>query len=194
MTRSQFQSALGALNDVGATWYAVMTAAMDRAQINTPLRQAHFLAQVGHESLSLTHLKELYSGPSRDAYFENKYGVGHHKNAILMGNTEPGDGAKYFGRGPIQCTWKANYREFGHWAGIDAVGNPDLLLKPEHGANFCAWFWIANGLNRFCDTDDLRAITKKINGGTNGLEDRRARLVIAKQALGIWAGNAPTAP
>lgn len=198
MTPGQFQKAIGTLDaEKAALWHGPMVAAMERANVETPLRQAHFLAQIAHESGSLRWLQEIAPGSvitpaQRYKYFEDKYGAGHHRDALKMGNTEPGDGAKYFGRGPLQCTWKNNYREFGTWFSlkirpVNAVLNPEVLLEPEVGAMFCAWYWMAKGINSLADADNLEGVTRKVNGGLTHIEDRRSRLVLAKRALAIAA-------
>ena len=92
-----------------------------------------------------------------------------------MGNIEEGDGWKYHGRGLIQLTGRENYANFGHNVGVDVLGDPDLLTTPEYAALSAGWYWNKRNLNELADKMDIEGITKKINGGTLGLEDRKAR-------------------
>ena len=147
---------------------------MANRHIDTPLRRAHFLAQVGHESGELRFRRELASG----AAYEGRQD---------LGNTQPGDGPRYKGRGLIQLTGRANYAEYGRALGREA----ELLEHPERVADeidlcidVAAWFWSRRELNALADRDDLTAITRRINGGLNGLEDRRRLLKRCKALLG----------
>ncbi len=145
--------------------------AMRQAEINTPLRAAHFLAQVGHESGDLLYTEELASG---EAY----------EGRADLGNTQPGDGRRYKGRGLIQLTGRANYAAYGAAVGRDLLMDPGAVSRdPALCVGVAAWFWTTRGLNVLADADDCEAITRRINGGLNGLSDRRARLEIAKDAL-----------
>jgi putative chitinase len=101
-----------------------------------------------------------------------------------MGNTEDGDGWKYHGRGLIQLTGKDNYERCGSSMGMDLVGNPDRLLDPQYAALSAGWFWNKHGLNELADAQEHGIITKRINGGTIGLEDRIAKTTKALEALG----------
>lgn len=143
--------------------------------IDTPLRQAHFLAQIGHESGELRFREELASGAA-------------YEGRADLGNAQPGDGPKYKGRGLIQLTGRANYGAYGQALGQEK----DLLKKPERVAEDAAlcvdaagWFWERRKLNELADRDDLIGITRRINGGTNGLDDRKRLLQRAKSLLGI---------
>lgn len=157
-----------------------------RFNIDTPLRLAHFLAQLGHESGSLYYVREL--GNSK--YFK-KYDTG--KLAIRLGNTpeEDGDGELYKGRGLIQLTGKANYRAFSKWYFGEGeyentfVDHPELVESPTPAVASAVWFWTKNNLNELADKDDILAVTKRVNGGTNGLQSRKDYLKVAKQVLGI---------
>ncbi|BCX66505.1 MULTISPECIES: glycoside hydrolase family 19 protein [Pseudomonas] len=161
---------------------SVLDSAMAHRNINTPMRIAAFLAQVGHESGQLQYVRELGS----DQYL-NKYDTG--ALAARLGNTpEPdGDGQRYRGRGLIQITGRHNYREcsrglFGDERLLDV---PELLEQPRWAAESAAWFWEQNGLNELADRDQFNSITRRINGGLNGLQDRlqlwaRARAVLCQ--------------
>jgi len=150
-----------------------LIAAMDANLINTPLRKAHFLAQLGHESASMIYTSEIASGSA-------------YEGRADLGNTQPGDGPLFKGRGLIQITGRNNYTAYGKARNRDFItgGNPQLLATdPDTAADSAGWFWTTHRLNDLADQDDVLAITKKINGGTNGLEDRKLRLNICKCLL-----------
>lgn len=144
--------------------------AMDKYQINTRLRIAAFIAQVGHESGQFVYLKEL----GNDAYLE-KYDVG--PIAKRLGNTpaDDGDGQKYRGRGLIQITGYANYLACsnGMFADTRLIQTPELLEQPRYAALSAAWFWNSRKLNDFADASAFETITRRINGGVNGLAERK---------------------
>lgn len=147
---------------------------MANRAIDTPLRQAHFLAQVGHESGELRFRTEIASG---DAY----------EGRLDLGNTQPGDGRRFKGRGLIQLTGRANYTEYGRAINREAelLAKPELVgSDPALCVDVAGWFWAKRGLNELADKDDLTAITKRVNGGLNGLEDRRRLVKRAKSLLG----------
>ena len=133
--------------------------AMDRYEINTPLRMAAFLAQIGHESGQLRYVRELASG---EAY----------EGRVSLGNVNLGDGVRYKGRGLIQITGRANYAQVEKELGVPCVASPELLETPENACLTAAWFWDSRMLNDLADKRDLIKITKKINGGLNGIKDR----------------------
>jgi putative chitinase len=188
MTPGQFQKSVGIHDlDTAVKWYHPLINAMTKAEINTPLRQAHFLSQIAHESGSLRWLREIApQGEDAVTHFEKKYGFRTSKGKRL-GNTEPGDGGKYFGRGPLQCTGRDNYKRFGDWLPLNCLVLPDLLLEPHNGAQFCAWYWIVRDINPLADADNIEGVTRKINGGLTHIVDRALRLNAAKKALGIAA-------
>lgn len=166
-----------------------LNAAMHEFEIVTPARQAAFIAQLAHESGEFQYVQEIASG----AAYEGRQD---------LGNTEPGDGVRYKGRGLIQITGRANYQACGDALGADLVGNPERLEEPELACRSAAWFWtvgaglrlsraaIAAGcepgcnLNEYADSGDMQRITYAINGGLNGMKDRlhyyeRAQRVLA---------------
>ncbi|MEE4675379.1 glycoside hydrolase family 19 protein [Pseudomonas alliivorans] len=145
-----------------------LNTAMGKYQIITRERIAAFIAQVGHESGQLRYVREL--GGSE---YLSKYDTG--KLAERLGNTPEadGDGQFYRGRGLIQVTGRANYAECGEALGLDLINHPELLEQPEHAAMSAAWYWGTRGLNSLADKGNFLAITKRINGGTNGLADRQ---------------------
>lgn len=131
--------------------------------MDTERRLAHFLAQLIHESGSFRYMEEIASGQA-------------YEGRANLGNTQPGDGVRYKGRGPIQITGRANYRYFGRRIGIDIESNPTIAAVPSIGLHLALEYWKDRGLNALADADDLIAITRKINGGTNGLAERSAAL------------------
>ena len=146
-------------------------------QINTPARIAAFLAQVGHESGQLRYVRELWGPTLAQRGYEGR---------ADLGNTQPGDGKRFLGRGLIQITGRVNYRACGIALGLDLETQPELLETPANAAASAAWFWLSNGLNRFADQDTDAAfvqLTRRINGGTNGLDDRRALWSRARAVL-----------
>ncbi|MEZ6185299.1 MAG: glycoside hydrolase family 19 protein [Planctomycetota bacterium] len=158
-----------------------LTQAMQDAAIDTPLRQAAFLAHVAHESNELTDWVER--GPRR--YF-NRYEPGTRPGRRL-GNTRRGDGFRFRGRGPLQLTGRDNYARAGRSLGLDLVGNPDLVSQPGAGFATAAWFWNQNRLNRFADREDFVTLTERINGGQTHLAEREAYYRRAREALGLGA-------
>lgn len=156
-------------------WADALTTAMAGGQINTRLRIAAFLAQIGHESGSLVYSKEL-GGPSYFAKYEGRKD---------LGNTQQGDGVRFCGRGLIQITGRANYgRASQALFGDDRLlKNPELLEQPEWAAKSAVWYWSTRNLNALADQDRFTDITRAINGGTNGLEDRKARYRYALAVL-----------
>lgn len=167
--------ALGATTKNATNFVQAINDTLTKYQINTPLRVQHFLAQIFHESARLFYVEELASGSA--------YDVG--KLAVNLGNTpaDDGDGERLKGRGLIQITGTTNYKAVGKALGIDFFKNPDLLEQPKFAALSAGWYWDKRGLNQFADKDDIKTITKKINGGFNGLDDRQALLIKAKQVI-----------
>ena len=140
--------------------------------ISTALRMAHYLAQVAHESAEMKYTKEIASGKEYEGRKD-------------LGNNSPGDGVKYKGSGLIQLTGKTNYKAYQEFCGFDVVSKPELLEQPLGATRSSMWFWWKHGLNNYADKDDLRAVTKHINGGYNGLASREKYLKRAKKAFGI---------
>lgn len=135
--------------------------------MDSPRRLAHFLAQLIHESGSFRYMEEIASGQA-------------YEGRADLGNVQPGDGKLFKGRGPIQITGRANYRRFGRRIGVDIERHPVLAAFPSIGLHLACEYWKDRGLNALADVDDLEAITRRINGGTNGLADRRAQLAKVK--------------
>lgn len=171
------------------------------AEINTPLRVAHFIAQVFHESGNLRWTQEnlnysatglltvfpkYFDARLAQMYQRKPQAIASRVYADRMGNgpESSGEGWRYRGRGLIQVTGKDNYRALGRWVTRDLINNPDLVAT-EYAAASATWYWTRNGLNTFADQDDLRQVTRRVNGGFNGLEQRRKILEIAKYELGV---------
>ncbi|WP_420235140.1 glycoside hydrolase family 19 protein [Pseudomonas sp. ABY48] len=160
----------------------VLNASMARYRIISVKRIAAFLAQVGHESGQLRYVRELGS-----EQYLSKYDTG--TLAVRLGNSPQadGDGQKYRGRGLIQITGRDNYRRCsqGLFGDERLLALPELLEQPQWAAESAAWFWEQNGLNELADRDQFNSITRRINGGLNGLEERlqlwaRARAVLCQ--------------
>ncbi len=158
---------------------APLAEAMRQFAIDANLRRAAaFIAQLAHESGQFRFMQELWGPTAAQQRYEPRSDL-----ARRLGNTEPGDGFRYRGRGPIQVTGRANYARYGGLLGIDLVGQPDLAATPEVGFRVAGLFWDRNGLNALADAGDFTAVTRRINGGTNGLEDRERFHARALQVL-----------
>ncbi len=156
-----------------AGFFPAMVAGMAKAGIATALRRAHFLAQVGHESGELRYTEELASGSA-------------YEGRADLGNTQKGDGPRFKGRGLIQLTGRANYKAFGNFCNQDFCGNgaqDSIANTPALAVEAAVWFWQTHKLNDLADRDDVLAMTRRINGGTNGLDDRKRLLARAKWFL-----------
>lgn len=138
--------------------------------LHSTSRLAHVMAQLGHESDGFRAMEEYASGAA-------------YEGRADLGNVQSGDGRRYKGRGPIQVTGRVNYRLYGRKIGIDLERRPELASAPSIGLHVSCAYWTDKGLNTLADADDVEAITLRINGGTNGLPDRRARLAAAKLLL-----------
>jgi putative chitinase len=153
-----------------AKFFPNMVPTFSTYSIDTPLRQAHFLSQVGHESAALNYTAEIASG---DAY----------EHRADLGNTQPGDGRRFKGRGLIQLTGRTNYENYGQATGrnfTDGNNAEAIATDPELAVDVAGWFWKTHGLNELADQDDVVAVTRRINGGLNGLVDREDYLLRAK--------------
>jgi putative chitinase len=146
--------------------------AMIEFDIDTPLRQAHFLAQVAHECDRFHALEEYASGEDYE-WRED------------LGNVYPGDGVRFKGRGLIQITGRNNYKECGNALGVNLISNPKRLSDLDLASRSAAWYWESRKINPVADRDDVEAVTLIINGGDNGLDDRIRLLASAKQVLGL---------
>lgn len=157
-----------------------LNSAMKEYEINTKLRGAAFLAQLAHESGELRYWKELWGPTEQQKKYEPPSSL-----ATTLGNIYPGDGYKYRGHGPIQITGRENHRKYGQIIGVDLETYPDLASTPEHGFRVAGAFWRLRGLNELADVRDFKTITKRINGGLTGYEDRLKYYKLAFIALDI---------
>lgn len=165
-----FQKAGASLDRAQEMAVAADACFADAGLLDNEQRLAHFMAQLIHESGSFRYMEEIASG----AKYEGR---------ADLGNTQPGDGVRYKGRGPIQITGRANYRRFGRILGIDIERHPEIAALPSIGLQLACAYWTDRGLNAFADKDDTIAITKRINGGLNGFDDRKAALVKMKALM-----------
>lgn len=142
--------------------------------ITTPLRMAHFLAQCAHETMGFVLMTEIASGKQ----YEWK---------SILGNTQRGDGVKFKGRGLLQLTGRANYQAYARsrFCNGDLMSHPDRLAQLPGAVKSAMWYWWSRGLNALADQDNVTAITRKINGKLNGIENRKIYLTIAKATLGV---------
>ncbi|HHT1170768.1 TPA: glycoside hydrolase family 19 protein [Klebsiella michiganensis] len=207
MNQSQFQKAAGISAGLAARWFPHIDAAMKEFGITAPLDQAMFIAQCGHESTSFTQLVESFNysvarlagfvkakritqdqanSLGRKTYekvlpIERQRAIANLVYSNRYGNKSAGDGWKYRGRGLKQITFLDNYLRCGTALKLDLVSNPELLEKDINAARSAAWFYSSSGCLKY--PGDLVRVTQIINGGQNGIDDRRARFLKAKSVL-----------
>ena len=165
------------------TYFPFLTAAVSEFGIDQPARTAAFLAQLAHESAQFKFMEEIWGPTTAQRRYEPP-----DKLATTLGNTEPGDGFRFKGRGPIQVTGRANYRRFGDLLGLDLVATPAQAASPEVAFRIAALFWSKKGLNELADRvtpEAFREITRRINGGFNGLAERQRFYETAKTVLAV---------
>ena len=184
LTIEQLTSIMPALSRKrGAELLPFLEAAMTELAIASPARAAAFLAQVAHESGQFRFMEEIWGPTPAQERYEPPSSL-----ATRLGNTDPGDGKRFKGRGPIQITGRANYRRYGTLLGLDLLATPARAATPDAGFRIAGLFWRENGLNELADlvTDEaFRTITKRINGGLNGLVERRTFYGTARKTLGV---------
>jgi putative chitinase len=174
MTPQELARSTGARIDRATTFLPFLEDAMHEFEINTPARQAAFLAQVGHESGGLHWLVEIWGPSDSQRRYESRYD---------LGNIAPGDGFKFRGRGLIQLTGRANYTAAGKALGADLVAQPELLGEPGLACRSAGWFWKSRGLNELADEGLFEKITRRVNGGLNGYAERLGLYEAAKAVL-----------
>jgi putative chitinase len=201
LNAEQVQRTTGATRANAALYLPFLQAACKAYSITSPRRIAGFLSQIGHESAGLSTLSENlnYSvdgllktfsrrrisveqanawgripgrPANREAIANQVYGGDWGR--INLGNTDAGDGHRFIGRGLKQLTGRDNYARCGAALWLDLTNSPELLLQPQHAAMSAGWFWSVNGLNAIADLGDVLLMTRRINGGTNGLAQREA--------------------
>jgi putative chitinase len=156
---------------------AAMPSVIARAELTTPLRLAHFLAQCAHESDGFCTTVEYASGREYEGRRD-------------LGNVHPGDGVRFKGRGLIQVTGRANAGACGKFLCVDFLSHPELLAQFPYAAMSAVWFWSTRSLNALADRDDIIAVTHRVNGGELGLASRRIYLAHAKSALAHFSRKA----
>jgi putative chitinase len=181
-------------------WLGPLEEAFAKYDISTPQRQASFIGQCSHESANFKVLQEnlnysaeglMKTWPSRfptkeiaDQYARQPAKIAGKVYNGRLGNTSEEEAAKYLGRGLIQLTGKENYEHCGSSIGVDLLNNPDLLSDSKYAALSAGWFWGKRGLNSLADASDIETMTKRINGGLIGLDDRKAKIAKALSVLG----------
>ncbi|HAT3749144.1 TPA: glycoside hydrolase family 19 protein [Klebsiella oxytoca] len=207
MNKSQFQKAAGISAGLAARWFPHIDAAMKEFAITSAIDQAMFIAQCGHESTSFTQLVESFNysiaglagfvkakritqdqanslgrkSSEKALPLERQRAIANLVYSNRYGNKSAGDGWKYRGRGIIGITFLDNYMKCGNALKLDLVSTPDLLEKDINAARSAAWFYTSNGCLKY--PGDLVRVTQIINGGQNGIDDRRARFLKAKSVL-----------
>jgi putative chitinase len=194
---------------IAPQWLEPLNAAMLRFDINTPQRIAAFVGQCAHESANFTTLTENLNYKAESLvrvwprhfptpevaaqYHRQPEKIANRAYANRMGNgpEASGDGWKYRGRGLIQLTGKDNYRLASDALSVDLVATPDLVTQPDMAALTAAWFWNKNNLNALADAGNNELISKRINGGTHGMDDRLQRTSTALALLTLPGGQEP---
>lgn len=202
-----FRRTAGITEQLAARWHPHITAAMKEFGIIDPEHQAMFIAQVGHESGGFMRLQENFNYSvaglagfvragritqsqantlGRKPYeqslpLERQRAIANLVYSKRMGNNGPGDGWFYRGRGLIQITGMTNYRDCGNGLKVELVSQPELLAQDAYAARSAAWFFASKGCMKY--SGDLVRVTQIINGGQNGIDDRRARYAAARKAL-----------
>lgn len=185
ITTDLLRAATGCTPDRAELFAGPLAEACAQYGIDTPQRLAAFLAQIGHESGSLLYVRELADGSA-------------YEGRADLGNTRVGDGKRFRGRGLIQLTGRHNYRtmteHLQRFGAPDFLQHPEALEDPRWAAMSAGDYWDTHGLNALADRGDFDGITRRINGGLNGIEDRRKRLAVATQALSAPSTPTPEPP
>jgi putative chitinase len=207
LTIEQFKQATSASQFNAEKYYPFVKGACKAFGITTKLRLAAFLSQIGHESASLSRIEEnlnysahglMQTWPGRfptmqsaQPYDRNPQKIANkvYANRMSNGDVESGDGWKFRGRGLKQLTGKSNYQLLTKAFGVDFVSEPELLLHPVWASLSACWFWETNGCHSFADKGDIIGLTKRINGGLIGIEDRQIRFKQALDALKDYSYN-----
>lgn len=203
LSMEQLKEIMPRAQDADLSFYTgALNTVLPRYGITTPLRKAHFIAQIAHESGELKYRSENLNYSAKalrtvfgkyftddaaaEAYARQPEAIANKVYADRMGNGDEasGEGWRYRGRGLIQLTGKNNYEQCGNGIGKDLVSNPDALTEAADTSVLAAcWYWDTHKLNEYADQDDIKTITKKINGGYNGLDDRQKYLDSAKKVI-----------
>tara|TARA_R110000772_G_scaffold54759_4_gene125039 strand:- start:168 stop:1028 length:861 start_codon:yes stop_codon:yes gene_type:complete len=207
-TARQVSEILDMKKDMAIEWHNAMTEILPKYDINTPERVAGFIAQTGHESNGYRVLTENlnYSAKALNGLFSkyfaragrdaNDYHRQPEKIANVIyagrmdnGDTNSGDGWKFRGGGILQLTGRYNYTQFGQSVGMSAEQATDYVRTPTGALESACWFWKTNDLNKYCDRNDIVKLSKRVNGGTIGLEDRVEHW---EHAMELFTGKKPT--
>lgn len=175
LTTDQLMAIAGISQTLTDKWIDAINSAMENGQITTCLRQSAFLSQVLLESGCFRYVREIWGPTAAQRRYEGRED---------LGNIYQGDGFKFRGRGLIQVTGRANYEACGQALGINLIDMPELLEQPEYAVASAVWYWNSNGINDIADNDDIKKVTRAVNGGYNGLEERTAYYNKAKEQLG----------
>jgi putative chitinase len=181
-------------------WLGPLEEVFAKYDISTPIRKAAFIGQCSHESNNFKVLQEnlnysaeglMKTWPSRfptkeiaDQYARQPAKIAGKVYNGRLGNTSEEEASKFLGRGLIQLTGKENYANCGSGISVDLLSDPTLLLDPRYAALSAGWFWNKKGLNALADAGDVDTMTKRINGGLIGLDDRKAKIAKALSVLG----------
>ena len=174
MTPSALANSTGATLLRSAIFQPLIDLHAPEFEINTPARMAAFLAQIGHETMGLRYLTEIWGPTPAQRRYEGR---------ADLGNTRPGDGARFLGRGLIQVTGRENYSRESIASGVDFLSNPQRLAEPLYATRSAMRYWKTHGCNELADVGAFEQITKKINGGLNGYPERLGLWERAKEAL-----------
>lgn len=193
MDKQTFELASGLTQSMAERWWPHVDAAWREFGIDTPARQAAWLGQIGHESGGFVYTRELWGPTPAQLRYERDFNApwpprsraDRNQKPYELGNMHPGDGKRYMGRGLIQITGRANYRACGAALGVDLEGQPELLQGDAVAARSAAWFWRSRNLNGLADAGDFETLSRRINGGLNGIEDRKERWDRARRVLGL---------
>lgn len=195
LTFAQFRAVFPVLSeDKAKRYFAPFLEMLKDFQINTSKRVAAFVAQIGHESLDLTamvewgHKKPINGCKLCLTKCPHEAGEQYEGRVKNLGNTQPGDGVKYKGRGPIQLTGRDNYTRCGAYLKLDLVNHPEMVEEPLTAFKTAGWYWVAGrgkNLNLLADASAFDDITLAINGGYNGKADRDKRYIRALSVLGV---------
>ena len=191
VTLTQLQAIMPLARARASGFLPALNSTMEEFGITTPARQASFLAQLAHESGQLVYVRELWGPTPSQLRYERDFAtawppkVRTDRNQLPfdLGNSQAGDGSRFRGRGLIQITGRTNYAACGKALGLDLLAQPALLEQTFNACRSAGWFWQSRGLNALADAGDQAAVTRRINGGTNGLAERLAYFKTAQRVL-----------
>ncbi|PXX42780.1 glycoside hydrolase family 19 protein [Aquitalea magnusonii] len=185
LTASILQAGTGCTAAAAVKWLPCIQAACDKYQIATRLRVAAFIAQIGHESGHLVYVREIWGPTAQQRGYDGRADLGNTKpQAISIAKAHGSTPGRWWaGHGLIQVTGFDNHRLMGVALGLDLLNHPEQLEVPANAAMSAGEYWFSRGLNALADASDFLTITRRINGGTNGLADRQALYAAALKAI-----------